>query len=228
MKVLCVDDDDAIRHLINEIVAGEGYECTCASDGVEAILRFDEAKPDLIILDVMMPRMDGFQVCDLLRARGATMPIIFLSAKGEMSSKEEAFSLGGDDYLTKPFDPQELILHINARLRQEQRKGTPASQLIEIGPFTVDAFGKTVTKNNVPLDLTPREFSILSLMAAHPNEVFTREQLIRHIWGENDVSDASAIAVFIRRIREKVEDNPSEPEFVKTVWHVGYRFELPH
>ncbi|MEG0504678.1 MAG: response regulator transcription factor [Raoultibacter sp.] len=224
MKVLCVDDEAAIRRLVSKIVTNEGYECVCASDGVEAILCFDTVKPDLVILDVMMPRMDGFQVCDLLRARGATIPIIFLSAKSELQDKETGFGFGGDDYLAKPFSPQELILHINARLRQEQRKSTSPLTSVEIGPFVIDALSRTVLKNGTSIDLTPREFSLFSLMATHPDEVFTREQLIEHIWGDNYYGDISAVAVFIRRLREKIEVNPSDPDFIQTVWHVGYRF----
>ncbi len=226
MKIYCVDDEPAIRKLVEKIVKDAGYDFVSAEDGMEAVLNFDEVNPDLLILDVMMPRMNGFQVCELLRTRGVNIPIIFLSAKGEISDKEEGYDLGADDYIAKPFSPRELLLHINARLRQEQRRSSHAANLVVQGEFEIDMLSHQVKKNGVSLNLTPNEFSVMSLLACNAGEVFTREQLIEHVWGVNYYGEPSAVAVLVRRLREKVEDNASEPKYIQTVWHLGYKFVI--
>lgn len=224
MKILFVDDEQSMQRVASRVLEDAGYDCVCIGDGVEAVLRYDEINPDLVILDVMMPRMDGYQVCDVLRSKGVAVPIIFLSAKSELEDKECGFDVGGDDYLTKPFSPRELIMHVNARLRQDRRKSPNVGQDVVVGDFSIDVAKRTVEKAGKAIALTPREFSIFLLLAMHPGEVFTREQLIREIWGDNCFGDPSAAAVFVRRIREKIEDDPSDPKYLQTVWKVGYRF----
>ncbi len=224
-KVMIADDEESIRALVERIVDDMGFDCCCACDGAEALEMWEAENPDLLILDVMMPRLNGYQVCERLRGQGASLPIIFLSAKGDIVDKGVGFNAGGDDYVVKPFNPDELSYRIAAHLRKSIRDAGPRpDDAFSIGPFKFDLRKHKVLVRGEPVDLTPKEFQILVLLASHPDEVFTREQLVEAVWGSEYVEGTTSIAVFIRKIREKVEEDPSKPRFVQTVWRVGYRF----
>jgi two-component system response regulator VicR len=210
------------------MITDAGYEFSYAEDGIKALSVAEKSKPDLIILDVMMPQMDGFTTCRKLREKGITAPIIFLSAKGDIVDKGIGFEAGGDDYLVKPFDPRELLMHIEAHLRRAQMaphtKGEQAA-VLRIGRFMLDSGRFRAAKDNQQLMLTVKEFRILYTLASNYGMVISREQLVEAVWGREFVGETSSITVFIKKLREKIEDDPSEPQFIQTVWGLGYRFE---
>lgn len=226
MKILLADDEQSMATLIERIVVREGYGFCRAADGLEALELFERERPDLVLLDVMMPGMNGFDVCTRLRERGASQPIMFLTAKGDIVDKSVGFKAGGDDYLVKPFLPEELVLRVNALLRRAAAPAPAAStpDVVCHDGVEVDLRRRRVSVDGRPVDLTPKEFNILAILVASPGEVFTREQLVEAVWGADYVGDTSGITVFIRKIREKIEDDPSAPRRVQTVWRVGYRF----
>lgn len=226
MKILLADDEQSMATLIERIVVREGYGFCRAADGLEALELFERERPDLVLLDVMMPGMNGFDVCSRLRERGASQPIMFLTAKGDIVDKSVGFKAGGDDYLVKPFLPEELVLRVNALLRRAAAPAPAAStpDVVRHDGVEVDLRRRRVSVDGRPVDLTPKEFNILAILVASPGEVFTREQLVEAVWGADYVGDTSGITVFIRKIREKIEDDPSAPRRVQTVWRVGYRF----
>lgn len=228
-KILLIDDDPSLQLALRHLVTEAGYAFCCAGNGHEGLELIDAERPDLVLLDVMMPGMNGYDVCTALRERGQRVPIVFLSAKGDIVDKSIGFKAGGDDYLVKPFDNSELLLRIEAHLRRHKGDLAFARASAQNGYTTVGdlsiSFGKyLVEKNGRALDLTSKEFEILALLAANPGQVYTRQQIYEHIWGEGAVVDANSITVFIRRIREKIEDNASQPKYLLTVWGVGYKF----
>ena len=224
MKILLADDEESIRVLVQSIVEEGGYQLACAQDGYEALLMTASEKPDLIILDVMMPRMDGFHVCQALRQQGVLVPIIILSAKGDIVDKSVGFSAGADDYLVKPFSPEELLMRIQAHLRHHGRMAAGALQVLQIGELHIDVARHQVMLRDTELSLTPKEFLILVYLAQNSGQIVTREQLIKEVWGEEFVGETSSVAVFIRKLREKIESDPSHPEYIKTVRNAGYIF----
>lgn len=228
-KVMLIDDDRSLHAYMRRIMKEAGYEFCGAMDGLSGLEMLVAEKPDLLLLDVMMPGMNGFEVCRTMRESGRRIPVIFLSAKGDIVDKSIGFKAGGDDYLVKPFDNSELLLRIEAHLRRHKGDLAFARASAQNGYTTVGdlsiSFGKyLVEKNGRALDLTSKEFEILALLAANPGQVYTRQQIYEHIWGEGAVVDANSITVFIRRIREKIEDKASQPAYVLTVWGVGYKF----
>lgn len=224
MKVMIADDEASIRSLVERIVVEQGFECCVAVDGDDAIEVFDRERPDLVILDIMMPHSDGFHACEVMRSRGVVVPILFLSAKGDLIDKAVGFRVGGDDYIVKPFEPQELVMRIEAHLRQHRRVVGSGVDSIVCGDVSLDMKKHKVVIAGNAVDLTPKEFQLLALFASHPGEVFTKEQLIAEAWGEEYSAASTSIAVFIRRIRQKIEENPSKPKRLETVWYVGYKF----
>jgi len=226
-KVLVVDDDASIRDSVVRILQDAGYECVGASDGAAALEAIALHVPSLIVLDIMMPGMDGFSVCSEIRRRGITVPIIFLSAKGDIIDKGIAFKLGGDDYLVKPFEPQELVFRVEALLRRSEMTPTAVGvhlQTVEYGDLVIDMRRHRVTLRGVEVDLAPQEFLLLSILAAAPGQVFTRDALVEEIWGPEYVGSSTSLTVVVRRIRTKIEDDPANPRYLQTVWRVGYRF----
>ncbi|MEL1134567.1 response regulator transcription factor [Desulfitobacterium sp. THU1] len=227
MKIMLVDDEDSIRKVVAHLAQKEGYNFCYAADGEKALQMFTQENPDLIILDVMLPEVDGFEVCRRIRKVSA-VPIILLSAKGDIVDKSVGFNMGADDYMTKPFSPIELALRMKAMFRRAFRTLAESSpedkdrivfKDLEINnkTFEVIVRGKKV-------DLTSKEFELLSFMANHPGQVFTRQQLFDNLWGERYLGDSGTITVFIRKVREKIELDPGRPEYVLTVWGVGYKF----
>ena len=226
MKIMLADDEQGIRILVEHIVTEAGYDFCCATDGVQALALVEEENPDLLILDIMMPKKNGFDVCTALRERDSRIPIIFLTAKGDIVDKSIGFKSGADDYLVKPFTPEELSLRIDALLRRAHQpdKAVAFADVVRYGDIEIDAKRHRVVARGRQVDLTPKEFHLLSLLASSPGEVFTRDQIIENVWGPEYVGESSSITVFIRRIRAKIEDDPSNPQYLQTVWHVGYRF----
>lgn len=225
VKILLADDEPRMHTLVSRIAHDAGYEFVGAEDGYEALEKFREEQPDLVILDVMMPGMDGFQLCRRLREEHAMVPIIFLSAKGDIVDKGVGFDAGGDDYLVKPFGSEELAMRIAAHVRRQQRNSSVAiGGIVEYGEVLIDIRKRKVTKRGEPIALTPKEFDILAILASDRGNIFTREQLTLEVWGEEYAGETLGVAVYIRRIREKLEDVPSKPEYIQTVWREGYRF----
>lgn len=229
--VLVVDDEKSIVSGITSLLEEEGYEFCSAGDGIEALDVFNARHPDIVILDIMMPRMNGFQVCTEIRALDKRTPILMLSAKGDIVDKSVGFKAGADDYLTKPFVKEELMLRIEALLRRSRDADSHprgGKAVIHVGGLEIHLKRQRVLLEGEPVDLTPKEFLILSLMANRLGQVFTTQEIIEHVWGEDYVGEITSVAVFIRRIREKIEDDPSKPVYLTTVWRVGYRLSDPH
>jgi two-component system response regulator VicR len=225
MKIMLADDEQAMRTLVERIIQDIGYEFVAVNDGTSVLEVFEAEKPDLLLLDVMLPGMDGFEVCQELRARGVSTPVIFLSAKGDIVDRRVGFSSGADDYIVKPFSPQELTLRVKANLREQAQPALDANaKSLSYDGLEIDLIRHLVYVDGVNVDLTPKEYKIFSLLAAHPGEAFTKEQLINEVWGKEFVGETTSLAVFIRKIREKIEADPSSPRWLQTVWHVGYRF----
>jgi two-component system response regulator VicR len=223
---MLADDDAGMQTLVGHIVREAGHEFICAKDGEEALALYEAEHPDLLILDVMMPGLNGFEVTTQLRARKAATPIILLTAKGDIVDKSIGFKAGADDYLVKPFIPQELQLRIEALLRRGH-KGRRRGYLPDVLTFDgleIDTKKRRIIAHGRQVDLTPKEFHLLYMLACNPGEVFTRDQLIEDIWGPEYAGETTGITVLIHRIREKIELDPHEPRYIQTVWHVGYRF----
>ncbi len=225
MKILLVDDEPRIERLVRDMVVDAGYEFAYAENGAEALRIVEACKPDLIIMDVMMPKVDGFTACRELRAKGVTVPVIFLSAKGDIVDKGVGFAAGGDDYMVKPFDPRELLMHIEALLRRaHMQPAAPLSNnVITVGRLELDTGQHRLVKDGTLIPLTPKEFNIMSVLAHNPGVVFSREQLVEAVWGPEFVGETSSITVFIKKLRAKVEDDPTQPLIIETVWGIGYR-----
>lgn len=228
MKILLVDDEPSIERALRTLVEDAGYEFVYAEDGYQALRVVEAEKPDLIVMDVMMPRLDGFAACRELRVRGVTAPIIFLSAKGDIVDKGVGFAAGGDDYMVKPFDPRELLMHIEAHLRRASMGAAPVvepGEVLQVGSLVLDTGRFRLTKGGEHIPLTPKEFKILFALASRPGIVLSREQLVEEAWGKEFVGETSSITVFIKKLRNKIEDDPAEPRIIQTVWGIGYKLE---
>ena len=222
MKILIVDDDVHITELIALYLNKEGYETKSVHSGKKAVEEFSSYSPHLVLLDLMLPEKDGYQVCREIRAISA-VPVIMLTAKGETFDKVLGLELGADDYMVKPFDPKELLARVKAVLRRYDSKGGDVSKQIVIPNLTINPSTYTVTYHETELELPPKEFELLYFLANHPNQVFTRDQLLDKIWGYEFFGDTRTVDVHIKRIREKM---PLEDVWsIKTVWSVGYKFE---
>ncbi len=225
MKILVVDDEKVIVKGIKFNLENEGYEVDVAYDGAEAVAKAKEEEFDLIILDVMMPVMDGLEACMQIR-EFSTVPIIFLSAKVDDMDKLLGFENGADDYVTKPFNILELKARVRALLRRSQAgKDDRAESRVTIGSITIDSDERNTYKDGKVIDLTAREFDIVELMMHNPGRVYSRENLLNLIWGSDYSGDIRTVDVHMRRLREKLEDNPAQPEYVLTKWGVGYYFK---
>ncbi len=221
-KILIVDDDKHISELISLYTEKEGYETREAYDGKDAIRAAEEFQPDLILLDLMLPGMDGYQVCTEIR-KSSRVPIIMLTAKGETFDKVLGLELGADDYVVKPFEPKELMARIKAVLRRyEPQTKEGDADILRFGGLEINLSNYSVQYQGKRLDFPPKEFELLSYLAQHPNRVFTREQLLDRIWGYEYVGDTRTVDVHVKRIREKL--NPEDEWGIRTVWSVGYKF----
>ena len=225
MKVLFADDDEGMRTLVEHILKGSGYDLVSAKDGEEALELFEEQTPDLVILDVMMPKLDGYEVCGRLRGKGLTTPIIMLTAKGDIVDKSVGFKMGADDYLVKPFVAQELLLRMEALMRRSHMSaGALGDEMLSIGGLEIDFANHRVAARGRSITLTPKEFRLLSILASSPGQVFSHNELTEEIWGSQFAGEITSITVLVHRLRGKIEEDPSNPRLVQTVWHSGYRF----
>ena len=225
MKILVVDDEALLVKGIRFNLQNEGYEVITGSDGLEAVKHVQEQRPDLVVLDVMMPNMDGMTACAKIR-EFSDVPIILLTAKTDDMDKLMGFDVGADDYLTKPFNILELKARIRALLRRSGRseKKAPANEL-SIGSITLDLDARNAYRSGVLADLTAKEFDVIEFLMRNPNRVYSREALLDTIWAYEYRSDIRTVDVHIRRLREKLEENPAEPQHILTKWGVGYYFK---
>lgn len=225
-KILIVDDEKPISDIIKFNLAKEGYELDTAFDGDEALKKVYQFQPDLVLLDVMLPKLDGFQVCRKIR-ESFNMPIIMLTAKEEEVDKVLGFELGADDYITKPFGMRELIARVKANIRRVELVDVDAggTNIIVTGKLAIDLDRYEVKKDNEIIELTLREFELLKFLATQANQIFTREQLLKDVWGYEYFGDIRTVDVTVRRLREKVEDDSSEPSYIMTKRGVGYYFK---
>ncbi|MEW6045680.1 MAG: response regulator transcription factor [Bacillota bacterium] len=247
-RILVVDDEPHILKAVSRRLERSGYQVDMAADGEEALEKFESFQPDLVVLDLMLPRLDGYEVCHAIRERSST-PIIILSARSEEPDRLTGFWLGADDYLTKPFSLAELVLRIQAVLRRargegvgerpqpapaaifeeetggaEEAGGQAEDQVLHFEGLTIDRHCRMVWRGNKPVELTAREFDLLWLLASHPMVVFTRDQILDRVWQSDYAGDLANVTVCISRLREKLEEDPLAPQYIQTVRGVGYRF----
>jgi DNA-binding response OmpR family regulator len=220
--VLVVDDEPTIREIVAGYLERDGYRTLEAADGNRARELLERDPPDLVVLDVMLPGADGLELCRWIRSR-SRLPVIMLTARGEESDRIVGLELGADDYVTKPFSPRELAARVRTVLRRAEPEAASEERLSFNG-LVIDSATREVTKNGTPLRLTAREFDFLWFVASHPRRVFSREQIMRRVWGYSSALDTGTVTVHVRRLREKIEDQPSRPRHLETVWGVGYRF----
>ena len=225
-KILIVDDDANIAELISLYLTKEFYEVQIVEDGEKALQVFDTFQPNLMLLDLMLPGIDGYQVCREIRTR-SNVPIIMLSAKGEIFDKFLGLELGADDYMIKPFDSKELVARVKAVLRRFQPvrpDAAPTSRLVQYPDLIINQTNYSVIYKGNTVDMPPKELELLYFLASSPNQVFTREQLLDHIWGYEYIGDTRTVDVHIKRLREKIKDHASWR--LATVWGIGYKFEV--
>jgi len=225
-RILIVDDEPKIVKAVSYRLESEGYQVSVAYDGEEALRKATTEHPDLIVLDLMLPKMDGYEVCRKIRKTMDT-PIIILSARSDELDKVAGFQAGVDDYMTKPFSPAELALRVKAVLRRTRDRldGRRPEEIISHGELTVDRRTRTVKRGNEVIEVTAKEFDLLWLLASNPGRVFTREELLERIWSSDYEADYKNVTVLVSRLRDKLEPDPSNPRYIRTVWGVGYKFE---
>ncbi|HEX9797362.1 MAG TPA: response regulator transcription factor [Anaerolineales bacterium] len=223
-KVLVVDDERTIREVLRRYLEREGFQVSEAQDGAEALAAASQDPPDLVVLDLMLPKVDGLEVARQLRSE-RRVPIVMLTAKGELEDRIEGLELGADDYIVKPFSPREVMLRVNAVLRRAAEGTIAAGEVVEASGLRLDPGTRQVSLAANPVDLTAKEFDLLYFLMQHPQQVFSREQLLDHVWGYEFYGDPSTVTVHIRRLREKIEEDPSEPKRLRTVWGVGYKYD---
>ncbi len=217
-RVLVVDDDQALSEMLGIVLRAEGYEPSFCDDGAKAFSTFKESKPDLVLLDLMLPGLDGIEVCKQIRNE-SVVPIVMLTARGDTLDVVQGLESGADDYIIKPFKPKELIARIKARLRKEDYK----SETLTLGDLNIDVLGHSVKRNGKTIILTPLEFDLLVALARKPWQVYTREQLLTEVWHYRNPADTRLVNVHVQRLRAKVEEDPENPKIVMTVRGVGYK-----
>ncbi len=222
-KILLVDDEKTLVKALKFHLEKEGFLVEAAFNGEEALEKAFEVNPDIIILDLMLPGRDGFEVCREIRKK-EEIPIIMLTAKGEDIDKVLGLELGADDYMTKPFNPRELVARIKAILRRSNTREEGLRKQIQIGSLQIDLLQHRVRQDEREIDLTAKEFALLSFLASNAGRVYSREQLLEQIWGYNYYGDARTVDVHVRHLREKIEADPGNPQLILTVWGTGYKF----
>ena len=224
-RILMVDDEPVVTEVVERYLRLEDFEVSLASDGVEALRLAEDWVPDLVVLDLMLPGVDGLEVCRRIR-KDSQVPIIMLTARGEEADRIVGLEMGADDYVVKPFSPRELVARIKSVLRRTSNG--PAQSLegaLRFGNCTINPQSRVTTSNGEDVQLTSKEFDLLYFLASHPNQAFTRDQLMDKVWDFTYAADLSTVTVHIRRLREKIEPDPVKPRHIKTVWGVGYKFE---
>ncbi len=223
--VLVVDDEPMVREVVSSYLTRDGLKVSEAADGPAALDYLERQQPDLVILDVMLPGLDGFSLLSSLR-READVPVIMLTARGDEVDRILGLELGADDYVVKPFSPRELAARVRAILKRSAGDLRPPDDVVDVGEFRIDPLTREAWVSGTPLDLKPREFDLLLFMANHPRQVFSRGQLLEHVWDSHaGWQDPSTVTVHVRRVRLAIEANPDIPRYLTTVWGVGYRFE---
>lgn len=218
-RVLVVDDDAALSEMLGIVLRGEGFEPVFCADGAKAVQAFRDSRPDIVLLDLMLPGMDGIDICRAIR-QDSGVPIVMLTARGDTVDVVVGLEAGADDYIVKPFKPKELVARIRARVRRHEDS---SAANLAIGDLTIDVNAHTVTRAGLPLALTPLEFDLLVCLAKKPGQVFTREVLLQEVWGYRHAADTRLVNVHVQRLRAKIEDDPDQPEVVLTVRGVGYK-----
>ena len=221
-KILIIEDEDSIRGFLKINLNRNGFEVLETDNGEEGLNILELQNPVLVILDVMLPGMNGFEVCKKIREKKDKMGIIMLTAKGQDMDKIMGLEYGADDYMVKPFNPMELLLRIKAILRRIG--GNKENNIIRNGIFTIDSYGKKVFKGGKEIDLTPKEYSLIKLFIENPNKAFSRDELLDLVWGKDYFADSKIIDVNIRRLRSKIEDSSSKEGYIETIWGLGYRW----
>ncbi len=227
-KILIIEDEKEIAELEKDYLEINGFEVVIESKGDLGLLRAKKEKFDLIVLDLMLPNMDGFEICKEIR-KEQNIPILMVSAKKDDIDKIRGLGLGADDYMTKPFSPSELVARVKAHLSRYERligSGMEAKKMIEIRGIKIDKTDRRVYVNGEEKLFTSKEYDLLVFLAEHPNHVFTKEELFREIWDMESVGDIATVTVHIKKIREKIEINTSKPQYIETIWGVGYRFKV--
>jgi DNA-binding response OmpR family regulator len=224
-KILVVEDEPSIGEVVSLYLRRAGYEVTVVQDGQAALDLLARETPTLVVLDLMLPKVDGLEITRWLRGRG-DVPIIMLTARREETDRIAGLEMGADDYVVKPFSPQELVSRVRAVLRRARRDPGPTGDAaLQFGDLQIDARTRLVKVAGEEKSLTVKEFDLLWEMARHPRQVLTRDQLLDRVWGISDFIDPSTVTVHVRRLREKIERDPAEPQHIQTVWGVGYKFE---
>lgn len=224
-SILIVEDDPAIGAFVQTALEREGFRVELVKDGESAIQRVDSFSPNLILLDLMLPGMGGLEVCQVLRRSTQYIPIIMLTAKDDDVDKIVGLEMGADDYITKPFKIRELLARVRALLRLVQHSKRPSSRVLQFGSLEINSESRTVRREGKLLNLTPKEFELLALLASNPRRVFGRETLLEKVWGYDYAGETRTVDVHIQRLRQKIEANPAEPRFLITVRNIGYKFE---
>lgn len=228
-KILILDDEDPIRQFMKINLDYQGYQTVEAASGEEALRIFDEENPAVAILDIMLPGISGYEVCEKIREKSPMTGIIMVSAKSQDIDKILGLEKGADDYIIKPFNPQELILRVKSLMRRVNLNPAGDSgeevKSLSDGPFTLDIYSKTFYKDDREIDVTPTEFTILEYFIKNKGKAMTRDEIMKETWGDNYSNDTKIVDVNIRRIRAKIEENPAKPEFIETVWGTGYRWK---
>jgi DNA-binding response OmpR family regulator len=220
--VLVVDDEPIVRDVVARYLERDGHRVLAAASGDEARARIERDAPDLVVLDIMLPGdTDGLALCRWIRST-SDLPVILVTARGEEADRIVGLELGADDYVTKPFSPRELTTRVRAVLRRVRPSAPPVTS-VAVGPLVLDAAKHEALRDGRPLELTAKEFDLLWFLASNPNHVFSRDQLMHRVWGYASALDTGTVTVHVRRLREKVEDDPSRPRLLETVWGVGYR-----
>jgi DNA-binding response OmpR family regulator len=223
-----IEDDEALSSLVRDYLTAEGFDSDAVTDGNEGLARALGKNYDLILLDLMLPSLGGFEILKKVRLEKDT-PVLLVSARSGDIDKIRGLGLGADDYVSKPFSPSELMARVKAHLARYRKltgRETPAANLLVLGPITVDAVKKIVRINERETEFTAKEFELLHLLVSNPDRLFPKEELYARVWGEDMVGDQSTVTVHVRKIREKIEVDPSEPKFLQTVWGLGYRMRF--
>jgi DNA-binding response OmpR family regulator len=222
-RVLVVDDDINVRDVLRRYLENAGYRVVLADTGEDALRLAGTVEPDLVVLDLMLPGIDGFEVCRALRRRGP-VPVVMLTARGEEDDRIAGFQWGADDYVAKPFSPRELVLRVASVLRRATAEPATAREELVDGDLVIDVAARLASRDGTPLSLTSREFDLLEFLVTHAGTAFTRAELLSRVWGW-EFGDQSTVTVHVRRLREKVERDPARPNRIATVWGVGYRYD---
>lgn len=222
--VLIVDDEPIVREVVSDYLKRDGFSVEPAADGLEALSVFAAVRPDLVLLDLMLPELDGLEVCRRIRAE-SNVPIIMVTAKSEETDTIIGLGVGADDYLSKPFSPRELVARVRAVLRRSTATPQMGGDPLRFGQLTIRPDLRQVELMGKSIDLTAREFDLLEFLARHPGQVFSRDQLLDKVWDWAYASDGGTVTVHIRRLRQKIEPDAERPRYIKTVWGVGYKFE---